>query len=148
MSRDMETVRPVASFNHQALGARDGELVKKKSPKPELGMIIAEEEDGFITIQFESKEHETERLEMLRKGRYRKLSGWLRYPRVFEGHIQKVQPAWIQKNRPPPRLCSCKLQDWGHLCECSGITCSRGTTHKIWGAQLDNGAHNRFAQVI
>lgn len=112
---------------------RDGELKKEKSPKPELGLIVAEEEDGSFKIQFESKEHETERLEMQNKKRYRKISGWLRYPRVFEGHIQKVPPAFIQKNRPPPKLCSCKLQDWGHLCECSGITCSRGTTYKIWG---------------
>lgn len=121
------------TFLHVRGVGRDGELKKEKSPKPELGLIVAEEEDGSFKIQFESKEHETERLEMQNKKRYRKISGWLRYPRVFEGHIQKVPPAFIQKNRPPPKLCSCKLQDWGHLCECSGITCSRGTTYKIWG---------------
>ena len=24
-------------------------------------------------------------------------------------------------------------QEWGHACDCSGITCSRGTTKQIWG---------------
>lgn len=110
-----------------------GEPKREISKKPELGMIVSEEENGYFRIQFESQEHETERLEMLNKKRYRKISGWLRYPRVFEGQIQKVEPTRIQKNRPPPKLCSCKLQDWGHLCECSGITCSRGSTSKIWG---------------
>eukprot|EP00913_Durusdinium_trenchii_P025568 g23998.t1 len=86
---------------------RDGSLRAKKSDKPELGMIVKEEEGGYVQIQFESKEHETERLEMMKKKRYGRIKGWLRYPRFFEGQIQKVDPKWIQKTRPPPRLCSC-----------------------------------------
>ncbi|CAK9033578.1 Hypothetical protein SCF082_LOCUS20545 [Durusdinium trenchii] len=111
---------------------RDGSLRAKKSDKPELGMIVKEEEGGYVQIQFESKEHETERLEMMKKKRYGRIKGWLRYPRFFEGQIQKVDPKWIQKTRPPPRLCSCVQQEWNHRCDC-GITCTRGTTVKVWG---------------
>jgi len=112
---------------------RDGQLISKKSSKPELGMIVEEEKDGFFTMQFESKEHETERLEMQSKKRYRRLSAWLRYPRVFEGPPQKVAAGYIRRDRPPPKLCGCKLQEWAHGCPCTGITCTRGSTQKVWG---------------
>ncbi|CAL1161729.1 unnamed protein product [Cladocopium goreaui] len=44
------------TFLHVRGVGRDGELKKEKSPKPELGLIVAEEEDGSFKIQFESKE--------------------------------------------------------------------------------------------
>ncbi|CAJ1417565.1 unnamed protein product [Effrenium voratum] len=111
---------------------RDGMPAAGKSQKRELGMIVEEETDGQLLIQFESKEHEKERLEMLQKKRYSRIRGWLRYPRLFEGTKQKVPLDWIDKTRQPPRLCGCKLQEWGHGCPC-GITCSRGIRTSVWG---------------
>lgn len=114
-------------------GPDGGRDVPDKSKKPELGMIAEESEDGkYFVIQFESKEHELERLGMLEKKRYRRIRAWLRYPRFFEGKTQKIQREWIQLKRPPPRLCSCKRQEWGHECPC-GITCKRVSRADVWG---------------
>ncbi|CAE7643270.1 unnamed protein product [Symbiodinium sp. CCMP2592] len=114
-------------------GPEGGMDMPQKSKKPELGMIAEESEDGnFFVIQFESKEHELERLAMLEKKRYRRIRPWLRYPRFFEGKTQKIKRDWIQTSRPPPRLCSCKRQEWGHECPC-GITCKRVSRPDVWG---------------
>lgn len=106
--------------------------VAMKSPKPELGMIAEEEQDGGLIIQFESAEHEKERNDKLLEKRYTKIRGWLRYPRVFEGKKQRIPVNWIQMSRRPPILCSCTKQVWGHQCDC-GIACSRGTSTQVWG---------------
>lgn len=103
-----------------------------KSPKPELGMVREEERDGNVIIQFESTEHEKERLEKYGDRRHAKIRAWLRYPRIFEGKKQRIPTTWIQWNRSPPRLCGCTKQAWGHECEC-GIACTRGTSKIVWG---------------
>lgn len=103
-----------------------------RSPKPELGQIVEEEKDGSFIIQFEKTEHEQERMEKFSTPKFKKIRGWLRYPRVFEGKKQRIPMNWIQHSRAPPRLCSCTKQDWGHSCDC-GISCSRGSTKKVWG---------------
>lgn len=101
-----------------------------KSAKPELGMVREEPEGLNLVVQFESKEHEQERIKLLE---YRKcrIRGWLKYPRLFEGKKQKLPVSWVQK-RDPPRLCGCKEQSWNHTCEI-GISCSRWTGVKVWG---------------
>jgi hypothetical protein len=96
-----------------------------KSPKPELGKICEEPRDGAMIIQFESAEHEKERIDKIGLRRCRKIKGWLRYPRLFEGKKQRIPMRWIQFDRPPPILCSCKKQSWAHMCEC-GVSCGRG----------------------
>lgn len=108
-----------------------------KSPRPELGMIVEEEKEGCFVIQFESAEHERDRMEMYANPKKRKIKGWLRYPRIFEGKKQKIQIAWIQQSRKPPRLCGCTRQEWGHGCDTCGISCSRGASRKVWGIADD-----------
>lgn len=103
-----------------------------KSPKPELGMIREEEKEGHFILQFESAEHEKERIEKYGDRRHVKIRAWLRYPRIFEGKKQRIPTAWIQWNRPPPRLCGCTKQAWGHECDC-GIACTRGSSVMVWG---------------
>jgi len=104
-----------------------------KSPRSELGMIVDEEKDGCFVIQFESAEHEKERLEKFQSPKAVKIRGWLRFPRVFEGKKQKIPVNWIDKNRKPPRLCTCVRQEWGHSCDLTGISCGRGVSRKVWG---------------
>mmetsp|Transcript_85277 Transcript_85277/g.275228 ORF Transcript_85277/g.275228 Transcript_85277/m.275228 type:complete len:562 (-) Transcript_85277:98-1783(-) len=104
-----------------------------KSPKPELGLIVEEEKDGHVIIQFEKAEDEKERLAMYAHPKKVKIKAWLRYPRTFEGKKQRIPISWIQFNRTPPKLCSCVKQEWSHGCECSGIACGRGSSKKIWG---------------
>jgi len=103
-----------------------------KSPKPELGVVVEEARDGNFIIQFESAEHEKERLEKFQNKRCR-IKAWLRYPRVYEGKKQRIPSNWIQWSRPPPRLCSCAKQEWAHDCPCTGISCTRGTKTAVWG---------------
>lgn len=104
-----------------------------KSPKPELGLIIAEDEGGgSFVVQFESEQHEKERMESFGNRKFKSRKAWLRYPRLFEGKKQRIPRKWIQWDRPPPRLCSCNTQEWGHICE-HGNSCNRGTTKKVWG---------------
>lgn len=103
-----------------------------KSAKPELGMLREEEKDGTFLIQFESAEHEKERLEKCQERRFAKIRPWLRYPRIFEGKTQRVPASWVQFKRPAPKLCGCIKQEWSHSCTC-GIACTRGTSAKIWG---------------
>eukprot|EP00933_Yihiella_yeosuensis_P021489 TRINITY_DN169_c0_g1_i2.p1 TRINITY_DN169_c0_g1~~TRINITY_DN169_c0_g1_i2.p1 ORF type:complete len:495 (-),score=133.89 TRINITY_DN169_c0_g1_i2:27-1511(-) len=114
---------------------RPGEIVDiaVRSAKPELGQVVEEEKDGSFIIQFESTEHEKERVERMQMRRYRRITGWLRYPRVFEGKKQRIPATWIQWNRKPPALCSCKKQEWGHTCVNSGISCTRGARSSVWG---------------
>lgn len=121
-------VRPPAP---ERPGADGGQTFAVKSAKPELGMIVESEKEGTVIIQFESKEHEEQRVELW--GRRRAVKAFLRYPRTFEGKKQRIPMNWIQWDRPPPLLCSCKVQSWAHQCDCSGIACGRGTQTKIWG---------------
>lgn len=102
-----------------------------KSAKPELAMVVEEATVGNAIVQFESTEHEKERLELY-MGKGKRIRGWLRYPRIFEGRKQRVPVSWIQMNRNPPALCGCKTQVWGHQCEC-GIACNRGSAVKVFG---------------
>lgn len=104
-----------------------------KSPKPELGMVVEEARDGNFIIQFESAEHEKERLEKFGQKKFKKMKAWLRYPRIYEGKKQRIPSNWIQWSRPPPRLCSCTRQEWSHDCPCTGIACTRGTKTAVWG---------------
>jgi len=117
------------------LSDRPGDLgeIAVKSTKPELGMLVETEKDGCYIIQFESAEHEKERLEKLKEKKMRFSKGWLRYPRIFEGKKQRIPTGWIAWARPPPRLCSCTKQEWNHSCDCSGIACGRGTQQSVWG---------------
>eukprot|EP00927_Polykrikos_kofoidii_P055785 TRINITY_DN49998_c0_g1_i1.p1 TRINITY_DN49998_c0_g1~~TRINITY_DN49998_c0_g1_i1.p1 ORF type:complete len:473 (+),score=94.10 TRINITY_DN49998_c0_g1_i1:116-1534(+) len=107
----------------------------EKSPKQELGMIVEEPVDGQVVIQFESGEHEKERIEKYGMKRNARIRAWLAFPRHFEGKKQRVPVSWINKRRTPPRLCSCIKQDWGHNCKC-GISCGRGTVSKVFGLDL------------
>eukprot|EP00930_Biecheleria_cincta_P084315 TRINITY_DN73800_c0_g1_i1.p1 TRINITY_DN73800_c0_g1~~TRINITY_DN73800_c0_g1_i1.p1 ORF type:complete len:510 (-),score=128.99 TRINITY_DN73800_c0_g1_i1:587-2116(-) len=119
-----------------APGAGAGEAAVEfavKSPKPELGMVVEEERDGNFIVQFESAEHEKERLEKFQMKRFKKLKAWLRYPRIYEGKKQRIPSNWIQWSRPPPRMCSCVKQEWSHDCPCTGIACTRGTKTTVWG---------------
>jgi len=104
-----------------------------KSPKPELGMVVEEEKDGNVIIQFEKAEDEKERLALYATPKKAKIRGWLRYPRIFDGKKQRIPVSWVQFNRPPPRMCGCVQQSWNHQCEASGISCSRGASRKVWG---------------
>jgi len=118
-----------------AAGAGDGAAVEfaVKSPKPELGTVVEEARDGNFVIQFESAEHEKERLERYQNKKLRRQKAWLRYPRIFEGKKQRIPSSWVQWNRPPPRMCSCIKQEWSHDCPCTGIACTRGTKTAVWG---------------
>jgi len=104
-----------------------------KSPKPELGLIVEEATDESIVVQFESEDHEKERIDkyLSQDKRLAKIKAWFRYPRVFEGKKQKLPVSWIQM-KPPPKLCGCVKQSWAHECPC-GISCTRGSTKKVWG---------------
>jgi len=106
--------------------------VAVKSEKPELAMIREEPTAGNIIIQFESDEHEKERIELYQSKRHKRIRGWLRFPRLFEGRKQRVPMSWLQLKRNPPALCGCKIQAWGHECPC-GIACGRGRTVQVWG---------------
>jgi len=106
--------------------------VAVKSEKPELAMIREEPTAGNIIVQFESGEHEKERIELFQSRRGKKIRGWLRFPRLFEGRKQRVPVSWLQLKRNPPALCGCKIQVWGHECPC-GISCGRGRMTKVWG---------------
>jgi len=108
------------------------EGVFSKSQKPELAMVRGDIEDQKVLVQFESAEHERDRIERYHDRRGEKLRAWLRYARVFEGKKQTVPVNWIQWRRKPPNLCSCKRQEWGHGTDC-GICCSIKSTKKIWG---------------
>lgn len=118
-----------------------GPLVAQKSPKPELGMVVEDPTaDGNVIIQFESAEHEKVRIERYTLRKFKRLKGWLRYPRVFEGKKQRLPMNWIQWKRPPPKLCGCNKQEWQHDCfdaktgdyMCS--TCTRGNMkNKVFG---------------
>jgi len=103
-----------------------------KSEKPELAMIRDAAMGGNIIVQFESEDHEKERVELFQSRKGKRIRGWLRYPRLFEGRKQRVPVNWLQMKRDPPKLCGCKVQEWGHDCPC-GIACGRGSTHKVWG---------------
>jgi len=113
--------------------------VAVKSAKPELCEIREEAKDGQIAVQFESAEHEKERLKLFANPKRKKTRGWNRFPRFFEGKKQRVPLSWIVQNRTPPRLCSCIKQDWGHQCgsgdiEDGIISCGRGTmSKKVYG---------------
>lgn len=103
-----------------------------KSEKPELAMAREEITNGTVVVQFESEAHEKDRTELYKSRRGKKIKGWLRYPRLFEGKKQRVPVTWIQWNRTPPLLCGCTRQEWGHKCDC-GIACNRGHGVKVWG---------------
>eukprot|EP00929_Paragymnodinium_shiwhaense_P118366 TRINITY_DN90296_c0_g1_i1.p1 TRINITY_DN90296_c0_g1~~TRINITY_DN90296_c0_g1_i1.p1 ORF type:complete len:538 (+),score=176.55 TRINITY_DN90296_c0_g1_i1:73-1614(+) len=109
--------------------------VAVRSPKPELGMIREGIRDGTIIVQFESAEHEKERLDMFASRKYARIRNWLKYPRLFEGKKQRIPLKWVQYQRVPPRLCSCTAQSWNHGVPC-GLTCSRGTQDKVFGMDL------------
>mmetsp|Transcript_33571 Transcript_33571/g.105144 ORF Transcript_33571/g.105144 Transcript_33571/m.105144 type:complete len:307 (-) Transcript_33571:76-996(-) len=104
-----------------------------KSPKPELGIIAEEVLDDQITVQFESAEHEQERIEKYLSSdkKLAKIRSWFMYPRVFEGKKQRLPLSWVQ-SRPPPKLCGCAKQQWAHPCE-HFISCTRGRSTKVWG---------------
>jgi len=104
-----------------------------RSPRPELGIVAEEEKDGNVIIQFEKAEDEKERLAMYASPKKAKIRGWLRYPRTFDGKKQRIPVNWIQFNRTPPRLCGCVKQEWAHQCQGSGISCTRGSSKKVWG---------------
>mmetsp|Transcript_51789 Transcript_51789/g.123243 ORF Transcript_51789/g.123243 Transcript_51789/m.123243 type:complete len:541 (+) Transcript_51789:38-1660(+) len=113
--------------------ARPDGMVSVKSKKAELGMVrdidlVA----GLVLVQFESRDHEQERMDKLSMRKFQKIRAWLSYPRTFEGKKQKVPLSWIDWKRNPPRLCSCTRQEWGHDCQ-FGTTCSRGVSTKVWG---------------
>lgn len=103
-----------------------------KSQKPELGMLLEEEKDGTFLIQFESAEHEKERIEKSQERKYAKIRAWLRYPRIFEGKKQRISVAWVQLKRPAPKLCGCIKQEWAHSCSC-GIACTPGSSSTVFG---------------
>jgi len=97
-------------------------------------MIVEEvEKDDSILVQFESAEHEQERIEKFQSPdkRMAKIRSWFMHPRVFEGKKQRLPLSWVQ-SKPPPRLCGCQKQQWAHPCE-HGISCTRGTSTKVWG---------------
>lgn len=96
-----------------------------KSAKPELGMLIEEPKDGRVVVQFESAEMEKDRLEKHGQKKFKQIRGWLRYPRIFEGKKMRLPIDWIKSDRPPPNLCGCCQQSWGH--------CSRSNIVKVWG---------------
>lgn len=120
-------VRPVASDRPGA-----GLEVAIKSARPELGIIREEEKDGSLVVQFETEQHEKERIEKSQLRIYTKLRAWLRYPRMFEGKKQRIPLTWVKFDRPPPKLCGCVKQSWAHPCQC-GIACTRGRSSKVWG---------------
>lgn len=124
-------VRPAA-----ADGAGPADVIRfEKSAKPELAMIVQEPVDGHVVVQFESADHEKERVEKFNMKRHARIRAWLRYPRYFEGKKQRLPVSWINKARVPPRLCSCVKQEWGHNCR-SGISCGRGTRSVVFGLDL------------
>lgn len=102
--------------------------VPVKSPKPELAMIVDEPKDGRVIVQFESAEMEKERLEKHGQKKFKPIRGWLRYPRIFEGKKQRVPIDWIKSDRPPPKMCGCCKQHWGH--------CSRSSKVSVWGVAV------------
>jgi len=109
-----------------------GELTTR-SKKPELAKVVEEPKDGFIIVQFESAEHEKERVARYTQKKFKNIRGWLKYPRIFEGMKQRVSVHWIQENRLPPRLCGCSKQEWAHQSSCTGISCTRGSSSRVWG---------------
>jgi hypothetical protein len=109
-----------------------GAGIAVKSAKPELATIKEESTNGSVIVQFESVEHEKERIELYQSKKGKRIRGWLRYPRVFEGKLQRVPLTWMKMDRNPPPLCGCKQQQWGHECEC-GISCGRGYSVKVFG---------------
>lgn len=119
--------------------AAAGMVVAIKSAKPELGVIVEEVQDKHVIVQFESAEQEKQRLEAYVDRRRQRIKAWFRYPRIFDGKKQRLPISWIQYKRPPPRLCGCTKQQWNHECHCdritggSGISCSRGSSKKVWG---------------
>lgn len=124
-----------AHFRCRAPDRGDGALgaaIAIKSPKPELAMVREEVVDDMVIVQFEKAEDEKERVEKFNTPKFRRLRGWLRYPRVFEGKKQKVPLKWIDMKRAPPKLCGCVRQEWGHSCDC-GISCGRGVQNKVFG---------------
>jgi len=104
-----------------------------KSAKAELAEVVEEPCDGSVVLSFESAEHEKERIEMFNTKRGKRLKGWLRFPRYFEGKKQKLPLNWIQWQRAPPRLCGCTRQEWGHSCVDCGASCTRGSSTKVYG---------------
>lgn len=111
--------------------------VAVRSPKPELGMIVDKDrDDATIIVQFESAEHEKERLDMFASRKYARIRAWLKYPRLFEGKKQRIPLKWVQQTRVPPRLCSCNLQSWNHKVKACDLSCSRGTQQKVFGVDL------------
>lgn len=103
--------------------------VAVKSAKPELAMIVEEPtSDGRLVVQFESQETEKSRLERHAQKKFKQIRGWLRYPRVFDGKKQRVSIDWIKADRPPPQMCGCCKQDWGH--------CSRSNRSTVWGVAV------------
>lgn len=123
-------VRPAATPDRPAAAPMDAAAIK--SPKPELGIIREEPKDDSVIVQFESAEHERERIEKFNDKHFTRVRSWLKYPRVFEGKKQRLPTKWIQFKRAPPKLCGCSKQSWNHQCGC-GIVCSRGTTTKVFG---------------
>jgi hypothetical protein len=102
-----------------------------KSAKPELAQVASEPDGGFIVVQFESEEHEKERISRMGQRKYKRTRAWLRFPRIFEGKKQRIQVHWLVLNRLPPRLCGCSQQEWGH--KCVEGSCTRGSNIKVWG---------------
>lgn len=102
--------------------------VAVKSAKPELAMIVEDPKDGRVIVQFESPETEKDRLEKYGQKKFKQIRGWLRYPRIFEGKKQRVSIDWIKSDRPPPKMCGCCKQDWGH--------CSRSSRSTVWGVAV------------
>jgi len=108
--------------------------VAVKSKKLELALIVEEPKDGqSLIVQFESATDEKERSTKFELKKFRRIRGWLKYPRIFTGKKQRIPVGWIDLKRVPPRLCSCTKQCWGHDCPEHAVTCSRGTTEKVWG---------------
>jgi hypothetical protein len=110
-----------------------GVALSVKSEKPELAMVREDIDGGTVAVQFESTEHEKVRLELYVSKRGRKIKGWLRYPRLFEGKKQRVPADWIKWKRPVPILCACVKQEWGHGVACGDITCGRRASISVFG---------------
>jgi hypothetical protein len=110
-----------------------GVALSVKSEKPELAMVREDIDGGTVVVQFESQDHEKDRLELFTSKRGRKIKGWLRYPRLFEGKKQRVPKEWIKWNRSPPILCACVKQEWGHGVPCGDISCGRRAAIAVFG---------------
>lgn len=111
-----------------------------KSKKPELAAIRSEEMriDGTILIQFESNNTKKTREELYNNPRRKRMRGWNRYARTFDGPKQWISRDWVEWNKPVPRLCGCNKQVPDHDCAC-GMTCSgMAMAGLVYGPDVEN----------